>query len=162
MPANRSGQNDFFQVASLQVIHIVFVGNACDALLDDRAIVGDFRNVVRRGADQLYAMLIGLMVWLAAHKRRQERSTIYRAQFPNETAYIASEWRGRVPLTRRAHCARRNLELHRLDVTEKRRRFSVFGWRPERKRRVCSRLGRWMNFVGNSLVDVEFGVRGST
>jgi hypothetical protein len=29
-----------------------------------------------------------------------------------------------VPLTARAHCARRNLELHELDMAEKRRRFS--------------------------------------
>lgn len=34
-----------------------------------------------------------------------------------------------VPLTARAHCARRNLELYELDVAEKRRRFQRFGWR---------------------------------
>ena len=49
------------------------MGNACHALLDDGSVIENFGHIVRRGADQLHAALIRLVMWLGADEGWQER-----------------------------------------------------------------------------------------
>jgi len=44
-----------------------------DPLLDDWPVVENFRNVVRRGANQFHAALVSLQMRLRSDKRWQER-----------------------------------------------------------------------------------------
>ena len=64
VPANGAGEDHFFKVAPF--FHKVFKGiamrNASDALFDDGAVVEDFGDIVRSGADEFYAALIGLLM----------------------------------------------------------------------------------------------------
>src|SRR5690348_1274130 len=68
MPANGPRQHDFLQVAAFadQVLDGIAVGNANHVLLDDRAIVEHFGDVVASSADQLYAAFERLMVGAGA------------------------------------------------------------------------------------------------
>ena len=74
MPAYRARKDDFFEVAAFadEVFDGVTMGDADDVLLDDRAVVEDFRDVVAGCADQFYATLEGLMVWSRADEGGQE------------------------------------------------------------------------------------------
>src|SRR6266851_6388172 len=75
VPADGAGQYDAFHVTAFfdKVFQSVAVRDACHALLDDRSIVEDFRDVVRGSADEFYAPLEGLMMRLGTHKGGQER-----------------------------------------------------------------------------------------
>src|SRR6266850_2697248 len=75
VPANRARQCHAFHVAALfdKVFERVAVRDARDALLNDRAVIENFGDVMRRGADELHAALVGLVMRLGADKRRQER-----------------------------------------------------------------------------------------
>ena len=56
-----------------EIFRRVAVADALDVLLDDRAFVEIGGDVMRGGADQLDAALIGLVVGLGALEGRQER-----------------------------------------------------------------------------------------
>ncbi len=75
MPADGAGQRDAFHVAALfdKILERVAVRDARHALLDDRAVIENFGDVMRGGADEFYAALVGLVMWLGADERRQER-----------------------------------------------------------------------------------------
>src|SRR5579864_4913654 len=75
MPADGSGEDHLFDVAALfyEVLDGVAVRDAFDALLDDGAVVEDFRDVVGGGADDFYATVKGLLVRLCADECGQER-----------------------------------------------------------------------------------------
>lgn len=55
MPADSAGEDDAFEVASAcdEVVDLVAVGDACDILLDDGAVVEDLGDVVAGSADEL-------------------------------------------------------------------------------------------------------------
>src|ERR1700694_2294429 len=70
VPTNGAGEDHFFKVAPF--FHKVFKGiamrDARDALFDDGAVVEDFGDIVRGGADEFYAALIGLVMGFRADK----------------------------------------------------------------------------------------------
>jgi len=74
MPADGSGEDHLFDVAALfyEVLDGVAVRDAFDALLDDGAVVEDFRDVVGGGADDFYAAVEGLLMGLGADEGGQE------------------------------------------------------------------------------------------
>ncbi len=74
MPADGSGEYDFFEVATFadQVFDGVAMGDADYILLDDGAVVENFSDVMAGCTDQLYATLEGLMIWARANEGRQE------------------------------------------------------------------------------------------
>ena len=75
VPLHGAGEHGALDVgaAGLQVGGIHRVVHAGDVLLDDRALVEVFRDVVRGGADELDAALLGLAVRGGADERGQER-----------------------------------------------------------------------------------------
>ena len=68
VPTNGTGEDHFFKVAPF--FHQVFKGiamrDARDALFDDGAFVEDFGDIVRGGADEFNAALIGLVMGFRA------------------------------------------------------------------------------------------------
>ena len=74
VPADRAGENNFFQVATFadEIFNRVAVGDADDVLLDDGAVVENFSDVVAGRADELHAALEGLMVRAGSDEGRQK------------------------------------------------------------------------------------------
>src|SRR5437868_2717713 len=72
VPVDGLGEDSFLQVAALanQVLDTVAVRHAGDVLVDDRTFIQIARRVVRRGADEFHAALVGLMIRTSASKRR--------------------------------------------------------------------------------------------
>src|ERR1700732_959735 len=68
VPTNGAGEDHFFKVAPFfnKVFKGIAMRNASDALFDDRAVVEDFGDIVRSGADEFYAALIGLVMGFCA------------------------------------------------------------------------------------------------
>src|ERR1700730_5189477 len=68
VPTNGAGEDHFFKVAPF--FHQVFKGiamrDASDALFDDGPVVRDSGDIVRGGADEFYAALIGLAMGFRA------------------------------------------------------------------------------------------------
>ena len=75
MPAHGSRQHYLLQIAAFleQVIEGIAVGNSNHILLDDGAIVEDFRNVMTGRADQLHTTRKRLMIRFGTNKCRQKR-----------------------------------------------------------------------------------------
>jgi len=75
VPANGAGKHHFLEVAALfhQVLGGIAMLNSRHALLDNRAVIENFRDVMRGGADELDSAIIGLLVRLRADERRQKR-----------------------------------------------------------------------------------------
>ena len=73
--AHRPRQHAAFDIAALadQVVGRVAVADALDVLLDDRPFVEVGGDIMRGGADQLDAALMGLVVRLRALEARQKR-----------------------------------------------------------------------------------------
>src|SRR5580704_11004370 len=70
VPTNGAGENHFFKVAPSfhQVFKRIAMRDARDALFDDGAVVEDFSDIVRGGADEFYAALVGLMMGFRAYE----------------------------------------------------------------------------------------------
>src|ERR1700736_3466683 len=75
VPANRAREDHLFQVAPFfhQVVERIAMGDARNALFDDGAVIEYFGDIVRGGANELYAAPIGLVVGLCADESWQER-----------------------------------------------------------------------------------------
>ena len=70
VPTNGAGEDHFFKVAPFfyQVFKGIAMRDARDALFDDGTIVEDFGDIVRGGADEFYAAIIGLVMGFRADK----------------------------------------------------------------------------------------------
>ena len=70
VPTNGAGEDHFFKVAPFfyQVFKGIAMRDARDALFDDGAVVEDFGDIVRGGADEFYAAIIGLVMGFRADK----------------------------------------------------------------------------------------------
>ena len=66
--ANGAGEDHFFKVAPLfhQIFNGIAMRDASDTLFNDGAVVEDFGDIVRGGADEFYAALIGLVMGFRA------------------------------------------------------------------------------------------------
>src|SRR5438270_11221752 len=75
MMADRARQHTALDVAALadEVVRRVAMADALDVLVDDWALVEVAGDVMRGGADQLDAALMGLVIGLCALETRQER-----------------------------------------------------------------------------------------
>src|SRR5690606_40506058 len=75
MQADRPGEDRPLDVAAdgLELGYVVAVVDAGDVLFDDGPGVQLLGDVVRRGADDLHAPLVGLLVRPPAYERRHER-----------------------------------------------------------------------------------------
>ncbi len=75
VPSDGARKNDFFEIAAFlhEVLEGIAVGDSDNVLLDNGAVVQDFRNVMSGCADQLDAALERLVVRLRADKGRQKR-----------------------------------------------------------------------------------------
>src|SRR5690606_24032802 len=75
VPADGAGQGAALDVLAdaHQVLHRAGVADTLDVLLDDRPLVEVACDVVRRGADDLHAAVVGLTVGACALERGQER-----------------------------------------------------------------------------------------
>ena len=75
VPSDGARKNDFFEVAAFlhEVLEGIAVGDSDNVLLDDGAVVQDFRHVMGGRAEQLDAALERLVVRLGADKRGQKR-----------------------------------------------------------------------------------------
>src|SRR5208283_3413500 len=75
VPANGAREHHLFQVAALldEITQRIAVRDPGYTLLDDRAIIQYFRDVVSGGANQFYAALVSLVMRLCAHEGGQER-----------------------------------------------------------------------------------------
>src|SRR3954468_16673060 len=75
MRPNRARQHHLFQIASLadQVLDSIPVGNSHNVLLDDGAIIEDFRHAVAGSTDKLHSAFKCLVVGARTHESRQKR-----------------------------------------------------------------------------------------
>ena len=107
MPAGRARKHDLFQIASLlqHVVKRIAMRDAHQVLLDNRAVVENFRDVVAGGANQLHSPLNRLVVRSGADKRRQERMVDV-----DDALRILTDKLGRENL----HIARQHDEIRRM------------------------------------------------
>src|SRR6267154_95305 len=72
---DRARQDDSFQIAAFadQIVDRITMTDPDDVLLNDRAVVQLLRDVVARGADELDAPVVRLVVRPRSNKRRQKR-----------------------------------------------------------------------------------------
>jgi hypothetical protein len=83
--AHGARQHAALDVAALarEIFRRVAMADALDVLVDDRAFVEVARNIMRGGADQLDAALMGLVIGPRALEARQERVVdVDAAPFP--------------------------------------------------------------------------------
>jgi hypothetical protein len=66
------GKHNTLQIAAAvyKIDHTVAMGYTDNILLNNRALVKVFRNVVTRGPNDLHAPFICLLIWIASHKSR--------------------------------------------------------------------------------------------
>jgi len=71
---DRARQDDSFQIAAFpdQIVDRITMTDPDDVLLNDRTVVQLLRDVVARGADELDAPVVRLVVGPRSNKRRQK------------------------------------------------------------------------------------------
>ena len=75
VPGGGLGEGRFFEVFTFadEIANALPVGDACDFLLDDRALIEIGGSVMGSSSNQFNAALIGLVVGLAASEGGEER-----------------------------------------------------------------------------------------
>src|SRR2546428_14173952 len=75
VPADGARKDDLLDVAAFfdELFHGVAIRDPDHILLDDRAIVEYFGDIVGGRADELHPPLEGLVIWPGADESRQER-----------------------------------------------------------------------------------------
>src|SRR5207247_1847258 len=75
VPADSARQDHFLQVPSLldQVLQLISMGDACDVLFDDLAVIQRLGHVVAGGSYQLDPTFIRAVIGTCAAERGQER-----------------------------------------------------------------------------------------